>query len=56
MDRDKWTTHANFAQMCEHIYDLMVEAGVAKLLETAVWNDASGVAKRTHLDVWLHTI
>lgn len=43
LDRDKWTTYSNFAQMYEHIYELMEDAGVAKRLEVPVWKDASGL-------------
>ena len=42
LDCNKWTTYANFDQMFEHTYDLMVGAGLDKLLDTAVWNDVSG--------------
>jgi hypothetical protein len=34
LDRDKWTTYANFHQMYELVYKQMEEAGVAVRLET----------------------
>ena len=36
LDRDKWTTYANFSQIYEHIYEYMEEAGVAARLEAPV--------------------
>ena len=29
LDRDKWITYANFSDMYNHIYDDMVDAGLA---------------------------
>ena len=43
LDRDKWTTYANFSNMYIHIYDEMVEAGVATLLDEPEWQDMNGV-------------
>ena len=43
LDRDKWTTYANFSNMYDHIYDEMVEAGVATLLDEPEWQDMNGV-------------
>jgi hypothetical protein len=42
LDRDKWTTYANFSQMYEHVYEYMEEAGVAVKLEAPVWRDKAG--------------
>ena len=41
-DRDNWTTYRNFGDMYDHIYDEMVDAGVAEKLTEPVWMDKMG--------------
>ena len=43
LDRSMWSTYANFKQMYDQVGDELVDAGVARKLETAVWMDKSGV-------------
>ena len=40
---DKWTTYTNFADMYNHVYIEMEDAGVAVKLKTPVWQDEDGV-------------
>ena len=42
LDRDKWTTYANFADMYKHVYIEMADAGVAVKLTEPVWQDENG--------------
>ena len=42
LDRDRWTTYANFDQMYDHIYDELVDAKVAYKLNTPIWLDING--------------
>ena len=42
LDRDKWTTYANFYDMYNHIYDEMVDANVASIYEDPMWQDCDG--------------
>ena len=40
VDRQKWTTYANFNDMYSHTIDEMVSAGVAKsLMKLSGWTD-----------------
>ena len=41
LDRDKWTTYANFAQMCSHNCLERVDTGLAVELDTPFWMDES---------------
>ena len=36
LDRASWTTYANFNDMYKHVYDKMVDAGVAVVRDEAV--------------------
>ena len=42
LDRATWSTYANFEQMYDQIYDMMVEAGVAVKKDYPEWMDAYG--------------
>ena len=42
LDRATWTTYANFDAMYTHNYEELVDAGVAKLLNTPEWQDKEG--------------
>ena len=42
LNRQKWTTYANFVDMYKHTYQEMIEAGVAKKLTEPTWMDADG--------------
>ena len=42
LDRVTWSTYANFEQMYDQIYDMMVEAGVAVKKDYPEWMDAYG--------------
>jgi hypothetical protein len=43
LDRSMWSTYANFIQMYDQVGEELVNAGVARKLETAVWMDKCGV-------------
>ena len=43
LDRSMWSTYANFVQMLDQVGEELVDAGVARKLETAVWMDKCGV-------------
>ena len=42
LDRQNWTTYANFVNMYDQCIDQMVRVGVAKKRDKAVWMDKSG--------------
>ena len=42
LDRQKWTTYANFFDMYQHTIEEMVDAGVAQKLDEPQWMDRSG--------------
>lgn len=42
LTRDTWCTYSNFASMYDHVYDDMVDAGVAEKLEKPMWLDSDG--------------
>ena len=42
LNRQNWTTYANFVHMYNSIIDEMVEAGVAERLDEPVWMDRDG--------------
>ena len=42
LDRDKWTTYANFCDMYTHVYTEMEDAGVAARLIKPAWQDEDG--------------
>ena len=42
LNRQKWTTYANFVHMNNHCIDKMMEAGVAIKLEEPVWMNREG--------------
>ena len=42
LNRQKWTTYANFVHMYSHCINEMVEAGVAVELDSPVWMDRAG--------------
>ena len=48
LDRDKWTTYANFKQMYSHNYLELVDAGLAMKLDTPVWMDEKGTECEEH--------
>ena len=48
LDRDKWTTYANFAQMYSHNYLELVNASLIIKLDTPVWMDESGTECDEH--------
>ena len=48
LDRDKWTTYANFRQMYSHNYLELVDAGLAMKLDTPVWMDEKGTECEEH--------
>lgn len=42
MNRQKWTTYANFFDVYDHTIEEMVGAGVAEELEEPCWMDRAG--------------
>lgn len=42
LDRQNWTTYANFVHMYRHCLDEMVTAGVARVLDEPCWIDSNG--------------
>ena len=42
LNRQNWTTYANFSNMYNHAIDAMVEAGIAVKLDVPVWMDRNG--------------
>ena len=42
LDRDKWTTYANFTDMYKHIYEEMEDAKVATPYAAPMWQDYDG--------------
>ena len=42
LNRQNWTTYANFVHMYNNVINEMVEAGVAERLDEAVWMDRDG--------------
>lgn len=42
LDRDKWTTYANFSDMYNHIYEEMEDAKVATPYAAPMWQDCDG--------------
>lgn len=42
LDRQNWTTYANFLHMYQHSINEMVDAGVAKKLDAPKWMDRNG--------------
>ena len=42
LNRQNWTTYANFRHMYNHIYNEMVDAGVAEPLGKSIWMDIEG--------------
>jgi len=42
LDRENWTTYANFSDMYLHIYDEMENAKVATCYDKPMWQDFDG--------------
>ena len=45
-----WSTFQNYNQMYEHVYNEMVEAGVARKLHVPVWMDEKGEVVKNKRD------
>ena len=41
LDRDKWTTYANFVQMYDHVYEALEDMNLAEKLDTTIARNAN---------------